>query len=202
MITGASPLGRLKLPLFLSLFIIIAGLVAFYAYEKAITGKKIMKKVHIDSSASLVLSSMHQTSSRNGIKEWTLDAASAKLLKNENLAVMETISVVFFMDNGKTVYLTSDQGTLNTETHDMTFSGNVVVSHADYRLLTDKLHYEKKRHIMYSTTRIQLKDAESIIEADSFETDLNRRITVFKGNVKGQLSEKFDFFNAFNAPSS
>ena len=193
--------GRFRLPLILSLIVIVLGLAGLYGYEQIRSGKRTIEAVHIDSSASVVLNGMHQTSSRNGIKEWTLDAASARLLKDENLAVMESIRVAFFMEGGKEIRLTSDTGALDTRTHDMTFSGNVTVTHADFRLLTDKLQYEKKRHIMFSTTRLTITDSESTITADSFETDLAKGVTVFKGNVRGQFSETFDLFHAFRDPS-
>jgi hypothetical protein len=41
---------------------------------------------------------------------------------------------------------------------------------------------------------------ESSLAADSFETDLNLKTTVFRGNVQGRLSEAFDFFGTLNDP--
>jgi len=185
---------KLKLPLILILVFIIAGLGAVYYIERITSGREIIKNISLDSKAVLSLSSMHQTSTRNGIKEWTLDASSAQLLKDEKIAVMKDVNVVFFLENSKTIQLTSKNGALDTESHNMKFSGNVVVVYTGRILETDELHYEKKRHIIYSTTHSRITGNESIIEADSFETDINKKITVLKGNVKGRLSEKFDFF--------
>ncbi len=194
-------LARLKLPLILGLVTAAAGLVAIYYVEKITSGKAVLDNIKIDAKAALTLSRMHQTSSKNGIKEWTLEAASAKLLKEENLAVMEDVTLVFYLAGNQRVALTSKQGSLDTKQHDMTFSGEVTVTHTDYILTTDKLHYEKKRHILYSNGTVVIKGKNSTIEADSFHTDLNRKKAVLMGNVKGKFSETLDFFNTVNNPS-
>ena len=185
----------------LLLVILVFGLGAFYYKEKLTSGKIVLKDFSIDSKAALMLDSMHQTSTRNGVKEWTLDASSAKLLKDTNRAEMEDVSVVFFMENGGKVNLSSARGSLDTKTHDMTFSDNVVVTYGDYTLETDELHYEKKRHILYSTVHIRIMDKESLLEADAMETDLNRSTTRLKGNVRGRFSETFDFFSGMGSDS-
>jgi lipopolysaccharide export system protein LptC len=185
----------------LLLVILVFGLGAFYYKEKLTSGKIVLKDFSIDSKAALILDSMHQTSTRNGVKEWTLDASSAKLLKDTNRAEMEDVSVVFFMENGGKVNLSSARGSLGTKTHDMTFSDNVVVTYGDYTLETDELHYEKKRHILYSTVHIRIMDKESLLEADAMETDLNRSTTKLKGNVRGRFSETFDFFSGMGSDS-
>jgi len=185
----------------LLLVILVFGLGAFYYKEKLTSGKIVLKEISIDSKAALMLDSMHQTSTRNGIKEWTLDASSAKLLKDTNRAEMEDVRVVFFMENGGKVNLSSARGFLDTKTHDMTFSDDVVVTYGDYTLETDELHYDKKRHILYSTVHIRIMDKESLLEADAMETDLNRSTTRLKGNVRGRFSETFDFFSGMDGTS-
>ncbi|MBI9088264.1 MAG: LPS export ABC transporter periplasmic protein LptC [Desulfobacterium sp.] len=185
----------------LLLVFLSVGLVALYYKEKLTSGEIVLKEISIDSKAALMLNSMHQTSTRNGIKEWTLDASSAKLLKDKNRAVMADVNVVFFMENGGKVNLSSARGTLDTTTHDMTFSDKVVVTHGAYTLETDELHYDKKRHILYSTVHIRIMDKESLLEADAMETDLNRSTTRLKGNVRGRFSETFDFFSGMDGNS-
>ncbi len=185
----------------LLLVFLSVGLGALYYKEKLTSGEIVIKDISIDSKAALMLNSMHQTSTRNGIKEWTLDASSAKLLKDKNRAVMEDVNVVFFMENGGKVNLSSARGVLDTKTHDMTFSGRVVVTHGEYTLETDELHYDKKRHILYSTVHIRIMNKESLLEADAMETDLTRSTTRLKGNVRGRFSETFDFFSGMDGNS-
>ncbi|GEM_PF-431648 len=184
---------KIRLLLILVLIFIILCLFAIYFYEKFSFGKIIIRNIKIDSKAALVLNSMHQTSTKNGIKEWTLDASSAKLLKNKNKVVMENVSIVFFMRSSKRIYLSSKHGTLYTKTNDMTFSGNVRIRYAVYTLKTEILHYSQIRHIIYSMKHVRIKDHNSVIDGDSLKIDLNRGSIILKGNIKGLFSENSYF---------
>ncbi len=189
---------KFKIPLFLGLILIVAGLGASYYAERFFSGKTAIESVKIDSNVALSLNSMHQTSSRNGRKEWTLTASSARLFKEKDQAEMSDVSVVFFLENKDEIHLTSAQGILDTKHHNMKFSGNVVVVYSGYTLETDELQYEKKRHIIYSTVSTRITGQDAMIEADSFQTDLNRKQTRLAGNVKGRLGETFHFFDALD----
>ncbi len=185
---------RLKIILILILIFIVSGLCAIYFYEKFSSETILIKHLKVDSKASLVLNTMHQTSIKNGIKEWTIDASSAKLLKNRNKAVLQNVSIIFFMKNSKKVRLSSKHGILYTKTHNMTFSDHVNAKYNGYILKTDTLHYDQKRHIIYSTDHVSIQNNDSVINGDSLFIDLNRGITLIKGNVKGVFNEKPAFF--------
>jgi len=191
----------IKLILVVILILLFMGLGALYYKERFMSGDIVLKDIAIDSKALLLLNAMHQTSTRNNVKEWTLDASSAKMLKDENKALMENVSVVFFTKEPDGIKLTSTKGILDTKTHDITFSENVVVTYGAYTMKTDELHYDKKRHILYTTVHIMIMDRESLLEADTMETDLNKSTTRLKGNVKGRFSEKFDFFSGLGSSS-
>jgi len=180
--------------LFSLLFAIIAGLTAIYQFRAVTSGSKAVTDIKIDSSADLALNSMHQTSTRNGIKEWTLEASSARLMKEKNRAFMEDVNVTFYTKNRDKLLLTSQQGELDTQNHDMTFTGNVVVTFQGNTLETDKLHYEKKRHIIYSNSRVLIRNRHSTIHGDSLVADLDKNSTTIRGNVKGRFSEDFFLF--------
>lgn len=175
--------------LLIVIIIIISGFVYFNNYfSKPIQ----FHDIKIDTKASFKLNILKQISKKNGIKEWELEASSATLLKDEEKAVLLEVSVSFFTKDNKRVHLTSQKGILNTKTHDMTFSDNVKVAYETFFLVTDKLHYNKKEHIIYSNTHVRLEKKDSIIEADSMITKLNESITILKGHVRGNFSENFD----------
>ncbi len=148
--------------------------------------------LHIDSDAALKLDAMKQISKKNGITEWELEAATATLAKEKNQAILTQVHVVFYTQNKDTVILTSDQGILDTETHDMDFQGNVVVRHQTYTLKTDKLHYKKKPHIIHSDTKVWLEKPDAAMEADTMEIRINDNQVILQGNVTGTFSEDFN----------
>ncbi len=186
---------NLKIIFVLILVFIVSGLCAIYFHKKFSSRTILINKLKIDSKASLVLNTMHQTSTKNGIKDWTLDASSAKLLRDKNKAVLEDVSIVFFMKQSQKIFLSSKHGTLDTKTHDMTFSDHVNAKFNGYTLQTDTLHYNEKRHIIYSMDHVRINNGhDSVIDGDSLTIDINKGKTIIKGNVKGVFSEKSDFF--------
>ncbi len=180
------------LPLIGLLIVIIIIISCFIYFNEPSYRTVQIHDVKIDSKAALKLDVLNQISKKNGVKEWELTAASATLLKNEDKAVLIEVSIVFFTKENKKVYLTSQKGIIDTKTHDMIFSDNVIVKYETSVLRTDKLHYNKKEHIIYSNTHVKLEKENSVIEADSMTTRLNDNYTILKGHVKGKFSEIFD----------
>lgn len=183
---------KLTYPLTGLLMLIIVVITGFFYFDKLLSKPIQIKDINIDTKAVLKLNILQQISKKNGIKEWELKADSATLLKDEDKAILIDVSIIFFDKNNKKVFLESEKGFLNTKTHDMIFSNNVVVRYETSTLITDKLHYNKKKHIIYSDTHVKLTKKNSVIEADSMETKLNDNYTILKGHVKGKFSENFN----------
>jgi LPS export ABC transporter protein LptC len=182
---------KLTYPL-IGILVAIGMVVAGYFFINSIlSGPVTVKDVKIDTKAVLKLNILQQISQKNGIKEWALTAKSATVLKDQNLAVLNQVKVTFYTKEGKQVLLVSDKGNLNTKSHDMTFSDNVVLTYEDAVMKTQKLHYKKKEHIIYADSKVWLEKQDSVIEADSMTTYLNTNTTILEGHVKGLFSENF-----------
>jgi LPS export ABC transporter protein LptC len=134
---------KLTAPLIGLLIVIIIIIIGFFYFNKFLTKPIQFHDVKIDTKAALKLNVLKQISKKNGIKEWELKAASATLLKDEDKAVLIDVSIIFFTKDDKKVHLTSQKGVMNTKTHDMVFSDNVIVTYETFVLETDKLHSKK-----------------------------------------------------------
>lgn len=183
---------KLTYPLIGLLILMVIVISGFFYFDRLLSKPVKIKNIKIDTKAALKLNVLQQISKKNGIKEWELKAASATLLKNKNKAVLTDVTITFYTKEAKMVHLKAEKGFLNTKTHDITFSDNVVVNYENSTLKTDKLHYNKKKHIIYSDTHVKLTRKGSVIEADSMTTKLNDRYTVLEGHVKGRFSENFN----------
>lgn len=179
-------------PLIGALVCSLIGVGIYFYISATLNTPLTIRDIDMDSGAALKLNLLEQVSKKNGITEWKLKASSATLLKEENRAILKDVDVIFYTRENTKIYLTSDEGILNTQTHDMSFLKNVIVRHETYTLRTDQLHYDKKPHIIRSDVHVTLEDRESIIEADSMVTQLNQNKTILKGHVKGKFSEKFN----------
>lgn len=182
---------RFTYPLTGLLLLIAAGVGGFSYFNHIISKPVKIENVKIDKKAALRLNSLNQISKKNGITEWELSAATATLLKNQNKAILNEITVTFYTKDNKKITLTSKHGVLDTKSHDMDFSNNVIITYEGVVMLTDKLQYKKKTHIIRTNSHITLKQGSSSIEADSMTTMLNQNKTILKGHVKGLFNENF-----------
>jgi lipopolysaccharide export system protein LptC len=182
---------KLRVLVILLLMTITGSAVVGYVIHQMMTGPHQVIDLHVDSDAALKLGGMKQISKNNGITEWELEAATATLTKERNQALLTQVQVVFHTQSNDQVFLTADQGILDTRTHDMDFTGNVVVRHRTYTLKTDKLHYKKKAHIIHSDTKVWLESTQAAMEADTMKIHINEKALELQGHVKGRFSENF-----------
>lgn len=145
----------------------------------------------IKSGANLSLGKIRQTSTRDGRKEWSLEAGSADYMENDKKAVLKDLAITYFLEDNREVYLNADQGILNTETNDIEFSGNVVIKNEDYRLTTEKLNYEHKQRFIFTDTPVNISGDTAEVSADSATFDLNTDKIVLTGKVKAAISRDF-----------
>jgi hypothetical protein len=68
---------------------------------------------------AMVAERIHQSATRDGRMEWSLDAASAQYLLPEKKVLLKDLFVTFFTQDGQKVYLTARRGTVKTDSHDM-----------------------------------------------------------------------------------
>jgi len=91
----------------------------------------------IKEGANLSLGKIRQTATRDGIKEWSLEADSANYREADNKVDLKNLSVIYFLEDDREVYLKADQGILLTDTNDIEFSGNVVIRNEAYQMTTE-----------------------------------------------------------------
>ena len=182
---------KTQVMILLLLMVISVSVVAGYVIHRMMTVTPQITDLHIDSDAALKMNAMKQISKKNGITEWELEAATATLAKERNQAILTRVRVTFHTRDKDTILLTSDHGVLNTQTHDIDFTGNVVVTHRTYTLKTDKLQYNKKAHIIHADTKVWLDHADASMEADTMEIRINDNEVILQGHVKGQFSDNF-----------
>ncbi len=184
---------KLTYPLIGTIILVLLVIGGYFYIDKWLSTPLEIKDVKIDTKAILKLNILKQISKKNGIKDWELEATSATLLKDDNKAILIDVLVTFFTKDKKKIHLKSQKGILDTKKHNITFSNDVVVTYEGSVLRTDQLHYNKKKHIIYTDSKIRFEKQGSAIEADSMTTNLNNSTTILKGHVKGLFRENFKF---------
>ncbi|MDL1984809.1 MAG: LPS export ABC transporter periplasmic protein LptC [Deltaproteobacteria bacterium] len=181
--------GKLKFFLISIIIILLGIIIAVFLTYRNILDETAGLKSAIQSAAKMSLGKLHHTATRDGVIEWSLDASSAKLLDEKKQLILDDLSVVFYMKDGKKAYLTAEKGFLHTESNDIEVAGNVVVKNDNYVLKTEKLNYEHTRRILFSNVSVEISSDSEKLTADSISFDLNTKKTMLEGNVKGIFSE-------------
>ncbi|MFC1811532.1 LPS export ABC transporter periplasmic protein LptC [Thermodesulfobacteriota bacterium] len=187
------PLNRVKkLKLLLVSVIVITisvTVVVFINYRQAMNARNNSISTSPGDDANISIGKVHQTATRNGVKEWSLDARSAHYVEAERQAVFDDLSVLFFLKDNKRVYLKADRGILKTDSNDIEVTGNVEMKSDIYRLNAESLHYEHDQRIIFSKVPVKIIGNSFDLVADAMSLNLSTNRTLFEGNVEGIFSE-------------
>ena len=193
MMKGLKKKSPKKLKIFLlTLIIITCGIIitVFIGYRRILNKPDVLIS-SFKKNANLSLDRVRQTATKNGIKEWSLDARSAHYNDKNKQAFLTDISVTFFLKNGQQVNVTAEEGILKTDSSNIEASGNVLVINGQYKLNTQNIFYDHHRRLIFSKTPVKIWSDDFDLKADSITFDLNTNRTALKGNVKGIFIEKF-----------
>ena len=179
---------KTSLLLLLVILLAIGTIVAVYIGYRQVSNAPEMLLSSIKDGANLSLGKIKQTATRDGRKEWSLEAGSAHYMDTENKAVLTDLFVTYFLENNQEVYLKADQGILNTDTNDIEFSGNVVVRNQDYSLKTERLSYEHRQRLIFTDDRVNIAGTDAVVSADSLSFDLKANQIVLTGNVATRIA--------------
>jgi lipopolysaccharide export system protein LptC len=178
---------RIKLNILLiSIILLVFGVIltVFLNYRNGLEINDVSGTIG-SNKANISIGKAHQTATRNGIKEWSLDAASADYMTDKKQAVFKGLSVTFFLKDNSKVYITADRGLLNTDSNDMEISNHVVVKYTQFKLRCENLYYEHKKQIIFSNVPVNITGDSFQLVADAMSLNLNTNKTLLEGKVKG-----------------
>jgi LPS export ABC transporter protein LptC len=182
---------KIKILLLATILITLGGVIGIYIGFRQ--DPKIAESVpeSIEPDATLSIGKIHQTATRKGKKEWSLEASSAHYIDKTSQMVLKDLSVIFFLKDNSEVTLTADRGILKTESNDIAVSGNVVLNNKEYKLLTEKLNYAHERRVLYSSAPVIITGTSSQLAADSISFDLNSNKITMEGSVEAAIAKNF-----------
>lgn len=176
----------------LSVILLAVGtiVVVFVGYRQVSNTPELLLS-SIQEGAKLSLGKIRQTATRDGKKEWSLEADSANYMEAENKVQLKNLSVTYFLKDKREVYLEADRGILQTVTNDIEFSGNVVLRSDEYRMNTEHLDYAHEKRFIFCNQSIRIWGEGAELTAESATYDLNSDKVVLKGNVVATISPDF-----------
>ena len=176
---------RLKWGLYLIMILATGVIMAIFIGYRFLSKHPELLLPLVEQSADLSIGRVHQTSTQNGIPQWTLDAKSARFFEERKETVFEAPEIIFHAKNNQKVYLNADQGILDMNTNDMLIKGNVTVNNDDYTLKALSLSYNNKMQRIIADTPVKISGKSVSLTANSMSVNLETGKTVFKGKVEG-----------------
>ena len=179
-----------NLMLSVSLVALLATVGLFFTYRQVTSNPEAILNL-VQKGADMQLSKIRQTASKNGIKEWRLEAESATLNEQEKVMLLANPDVEFFMEDGDNLHLTADQGTIHTDSSRMNISGRVSANTSLYNLQTETLDYDPQARTLIAQKQVNISGQSFTLQADSMAMDIATSITRFEGGVQGVISDDF-----------
>jgi LPS export ABC transporter protein LptC len=182
----SSRLLRRVLPITTAVVLAIAAL-AYLGYQRLTQITTEQPGATAPAGLSMTLDRIHQTATRDGRTEWSLDAQSAVYLQDDKKVLLKDLSVTFFLKDGQSAVLTAQQGEVATDSNDMQASGSVVIQNERYRMETEAISYAHDSRQVESHSAVKITGQEGQITADGLTFDLNSNRLTLKGHVQGTL---------------
>jgi len=136
-----------------------------------------------DASADLKLDRVHYTETREGVKEWELEATSAVYHKEGDTVMLEKIRATFFGKNQESYHLIGEKGSFNTQTKMIeVYDGVKVDSSSGYRMRTRSLKYQADQKELHTSDPVELEGPSMRVEGVGMIVELNReRVKILQG---------------------
>ena len=183
----------LRLILLVSMLLIFGVvLTVFIGYRTGSNPQELVLSSVIKDDVAISMDDVQQTSIKNGVKDWSLKAASAQFLHKKKQVVFDDLVVTFFLDDGGAVNLSARKGFLNTETQDIQIDGNVLADDGDIKFRTESLDYDHEERILVAAQPVQIFGDSFCLTADSAAYEMTNSQAIFEGKVEGTLFGSFN----------
>lgn len=135
------------------------------------------------------LKELNYSETRNGVRRWSLVAASAAHSLKEGVARMENVRMTFYDEQGaEDVTLTARSGTFRVEAREVEVQGDVMVkSPRGYALYTDRLVYREVDRMIRTTAPVRLLSDQVEMTGRGLRLNVQDRTMVLLADVKARV---------------
>ena len=150
-------------------------------------------------AADLKLDRLHYTETREGVKEWELEATSAAYFEKENMVVLEKVRAVFYGKERQSYILVGERGRFHTQTKVIEVYGGVKIDSSDgYHLRTQSLKYQADQRELRTSDPVEMRGPDLHVNGVGMIVELNSQRVTISGGVTAVLSPSGmkNFFHA------
>ncbi len=134
------------------------------------------------STADLQLDRMKYTETREGVKEWELEAASVRYFQDENMVFLEKVKATFFGKNQESYTLVGERGRFNTQTKAIEVFDGVRIETSDgYRIQTQTLEYRAEKRELRTSDPVEMSGPQLDVRGTGLVVELDhQRLKILK----------------------
>jgi LPS export ABC transporter protein LptC len=181
--------GRIKRGLLAVIFISLCGVIFVFSNYRSTKAPAVEKPVPSGERPSISIRNFQHSAVREGVKQWIMNAESARIVEDEKQAVISSPVATFYLNENEKVHLTANQGFLKTDTNDIQVTGNVIIENEDYKVFTEEINYQNHERRFISNAPVKIIGMSYELAADSMWFNLSSDTAVFHGNVRGFFSD-------------
>ena len=135
-----------------------------------------------DSKADLKLDRVHYTETREGVKEWELEATSAQYFEGESTVLFDKVKATFFGKEGQTYTLVGEKGKFHPQTKDMEIFDGVRLESGDgYQMRTRSLKYQAGKRELSTADPVEIEGPQLRVEGTGLIVHLDiQRLQVLR----------------------
>ena len=142
------------------------------------------------SSADLKLDRVRYTETREGVKEWELEATSAQYFKEDSTILLDKVKATFFGKEGQTYTLVGEKGRFNTATKAIElFNGIQLESSDGYQMRSQSLNYQAEKREFHTADAVEIMGPQLRVEGIGLIVDLDRQQLKVLREVHTTLSQ-------------
>jgi LPS export ABC transporter protein LptC len=146
----------------------------------------------IEIGADLKLDRVHYTETREGVKEWEMEAASAVYFKGENTILLDHVRAVFYGKDKERYVLVGEKGKFHTQSKMIeVYDGVKIDSSGGYHLRTERLKYEAEQRKLTTSDPVEMNGPDLQVEGVGMVVDLNLQRLRVLGGVTSTFSPLF-----------
>lgn len=150
---------------------------------------QIVKEVAMMSAAAVGrIEDFNYTRTNAGRTEWEVQAKTAELFQEKNLAVFTDGKLTFYTEDDRILNLSGRQGRLHTDSYNVEIEGSIVANSDDgYRLLTNSFSYNAKAKEVTTKDPVILFGDQLSVNGTGLHIDVERQYISLSGPVTARV---------------
>lgn len=125
-------------------------------------------------NADLKMENVEYTNNRDGRDEWVLYAKFARYFKGEEEVLLDSVRTNFFLKSGKTVTVSGEHGTYDTQSKDINLWGHVSAIASDGgRFYTNAITYNSKERVLRTPEEVTVLGSKIDLKGKGLLYELN-----------------------------